>query len=146
MPHYLCTTCGTQHAESLRPPDRCIICEDERQYIGWGGQRLTTLDELRADHTNQVREEEPGLTGIGTMPKFGIGQRALLVRSPGGNVLWDCISLIDDATVEAVRNLGGLAAVAVSHPHYYSSMVAWSRAFGAIPISLHGADRRWGMR
>ena len=146
MPHFICTTCGTQHAEAEAPPDRCAICEDERQYIGWGGQRWTTLEELRADHTNRIRDEEPGLTGIGTQPKFGIGQRALLVRSPGGNVLWDCISLIDDATVEAVRRLGGLAAVAVSHPHYYSSMVEWSRAFGGVPIYLHAADREWVMR
>ena len=129
MPNFLCKTCGVQYAETPAPPERCDICEDERQYVGWCGQEWTTLDKLRASHTNQIRDEEPGLTGIGTLPKFGIGQRALLVRSPGGNFLWDCISLIDDATIEAVRNLGGLAAIAISHPHYYSSMVEWSRAF-----------------
>ncbi|MEW4568352.1 MBL fold metallo-hydrolase [Tautonia sp. JC769] len=146
MPHFLCTTCGTQHAESPDPPERCVICEDERQYIGWGGQQWTTLDQLRSDHSNQVRTEEPGLTGIGTTPKFGIGQRALLVRSPGGNVLWDCVSLIDEATIRAVNDLGGLSAIAISHPHYYSSMVEWSRAFGGVPIHLHAADRRWVKR
>jgi hypothetical protein len=146
MPCFLCTTCGTQFADSPNPPGRCDVCEDERQYVGWGGQRWTTLDELRAGHTNRVREEEPGLTGIGTAPRFGIGQRALLVRSPGGNVLWDCISLVDEATIEAVRGLGGLAAIAISHPHYYSSMVEWSRAFGGVPVHLHAADRRWVMR
>ncbi|QDV37714.1 MBL fold metallo-hydrolase [Tautonia plasticadhaerens] len=146
MPLFICTTCGTQHAESEAPPDRCVICEDDRQYIDWGGQRWTTLDDLRSDYENQIRTEEPGLVGIGTTPKFGIGQRALLIQSPGGNVLWDCISLIDDATVEAVRKLGGLAAIAVSHPHYYSAMVEWSRAFGGVPIYLHAADREWVMR
>jgi hypothetical protein len=146
MPHFICTTCGTQHAETPAPPVRCAICEDERQYIGWGGQRWTTLDEMRTDHQNQIRPEEPNLTGIGTTPKFGIGQRALLVQSTGGDILWDCISLIDDATVEAVYNLGGLAAIAISHPHYYSAMVEWSRAFGNVPIFLHAADRHWIMR
>jgi hypothetical protein len=146
MPHFLCTTCGTQYAESPAPPDRCPVCEDERQYIGWGGQQWTTLDRLRTDHGNQIRPEEPNLTGIGTTPKFGIGQRALLVRSPGGNVLWDCISLLDDATIDAVRQLGGLSAIAISHPHYYSSMVEWSRAFGGVSIYLHTADRGWVMR
>jgi hypothetical protein len=146
MPHFICTTCGTQHAETPAPPEHCDICEDERQYIGWGGQQWTTLDELRTDHQNQIRPEEPNLTGIGTTPKFGIGQRALLAQSPGGNILWDCISLIDDATIEAVRHLGGLAAIAISHPHYYSAMVEWSRAFGNVPIYLHATDRRWVMR
>ncbi|HEX8203996.1 MAG TPA: MBL fold metallo-hydrolase [Isosphaeraceae bacterium] len=146
MPHFICTTCGTQHEETQAPPHRCAICEDERQYVGWGGQQWTTLDQLRADHTNQIRAEEPNLTGIGTTPKFGIGQRALLIQTPGGNVLWDCIARIDEATIEAVRDRGGLAAIAISHPHYYASMVEWSRAFGGVPIYLHAADRRWVMR
>ena len=35
MPHYMCRTCGTEHAESLQPPQLCRICSDERQYVGW---------------------------------------------------------------------------------------------------------------
>jgi glyoxylase-like metal-dependent hydrolase (beta-lactamase superfamily II) len=142
---HICVTCGVQHAPSEAPPDRCVVCEDPRQYVGWAGQRWTTLDELRAGHTNRVEEIEPGLTGIGTVPGFAIGQRALLVRTPEGNVLWDCISLLDDATVEAVRGLGGIAAIAISHPHYYSSMIEWSRAFDA-PVHLHEANRPWVLR
>ena len=37
MTRYICGTCGTQHADSNRPPDQCAICEDERQYVGWNG-------------------------------------------------------------------------------------------------------------
>ena len=29
-----------------------------------------------------------------------------------------------------MNELGGIAAIAISHPHYYTSMVEWSRAFG----------------
>jgi hypothetical protein len=145
MTHYLCTTCGTQFAATEAPPAHCPICEDERQYIGWQGQQWTTLEALRQDHHNEVKTEEPGLTGIGTQPTFAIGQRALLVQTPAGNVLWDCISLIDEATVDAVQALGGISAIAISHPHYYSSLVEWSRAFDA-PVYLHEADRQWVMR
>jgi hypothetical protein len=67
------------------------------------GQRWTTLEELRHDHRHRLEEQEPGLTGIGTEPSFAIGQRALLVRSPAGNVLWDCITLIDEETVASRR-------------------------------------------
>ena len=80
------------------------------------------------------------------MPGFAIGQRALLLRTAAGNILWDCISFIDDATVEIVRSLGGISAIAISHPHFYASMVEWSRAFGDAPVHLHAADRRWVMR
>jgi len=146
MPNYICATCGTQFAATDAPPAHCPICEDERQYIGWKGQQWTTLEQLRADHRNLIRPEEMHLTGIGAEPAFAIGQRALLVQSPGGNILWDCITLIDDATIEAVRALGGIAAIAISHPHYYSAVVEWSRAFGGAPIYLHAADRQWVMR
>ena len=57
----------------------------------------------RDRHFNSYRQHEPGLIGIGTVPKFSIGQRALLLRTPTGNVLWDCIPFIDAATVEIVK-------------------------------------------
>jgi hypothetical protein len=145
MVNFMCATCGTQFAETETPPDACPICEDERQYVGYAGQRWTTLEALREDHHNIVRELEPGLTGIGTHPSFAIGQRALLVQTSHGNLLWDCISLLDQPTVAVVRALGGIQAIAISHPHYYSSMVEWSRAFDA-PIYLHRDDREHVMR
>jgi hypothetical protein len=145
MECFICVTCGVQFAPTAAEPERCPVCDDGRQYVGWAGQRWTTLEALRADHANRVEELEPGLTGIGTEPSFAIGQRALLVQTGEGNVLWDCVTLLDTATVAAVRRLGGIAAIAISHPHYYSSMVEWSREFDA-PVHLHEADRRWVMR
>jgi hypothetical protein len=137
-------TCGVQFAPAESVPERCPVCDDERQYVGWSGQHWTTLDEIREGHSNLIRDDH-GLTGIGTEPSFAIGQRALLLRSPAGNLLWDCITLVDDATVEAIRTVGGIRAIAISHPHYYSSVVEWSRAFDC-PVLLHSADRRWVMR
>ena len=142
---YICVTCGVQQAASEEPPASCAVCEDARQYVGWQGQQWTTLDELRAGHSNRVEDLEPGLTGVGTEPAFAIGQRALLVQTADGNLLWDCITLIDDETVAAVRQLGGIAAIAISHPHYYSAMVEWAGEFNA-PVYLHEADQRWVMR
>ncbi len=77
--------------------------------------------------------KEPGLIGIGIEPHFAIGQRTLFLRSLGGNVLWDCLPLLDQAVVECLKALGGVSAIAISHPHYYSSMIEWSRAFGGVP-------------
>lgn len=145
MPNFICTTCGTQYAETNTPPEECPICLDERQYVGLGGQGWTTLDRLRRTHWHTIRQVEPNLIGIGVEPKFAIGQRALLVRTATGNVLWDCVPLLDDALVEIIRGIGGVSAIAISHPHYYTSMVEWARAFGC-PVYLHAADRRWVMR
>jgi hypothetical protein len=144
--HCICLTCGTQFKATSGPPAHCPICEDERQYVGWAGQQWTTLDEMRGKYQNHFKEEEPDVHSIHTEPRFGIGQRALLVRTPKGNVLWDCVSLLDDASIDHVKKLGGIACIAVSHPHYYSSIVEWSQAFGKVPIYLHQADAQWVMR
>jgi len=145
MAFYICTACGTQHAESDEPPTQCMICEEERQYIPSRGQTWTTLEALRQNHTNTFREYDKAIIGIGSTPPFAIGQRALLLRTENGNVLWDCIATLDDATVTMIEGLGGVDAIAISHPHFYTTMVEWARTFAA-RIHLHAADKQWIMR
>ncbi len=140
-----CATCGAQYPPAEEPPAECLICADERQYVGFDGQRWTDGEELRGSHEADVRSEEPGLTGIGSTPDFAIGQRALLIETPKGNVLWDCLAPFTEGMEAAARERGGVDAIAVSHPHFYASMVEWSRAFDA-PIHLSAADRRWVTR
>ena len=106
MPHFICTTCGTLYAESNPPPAACAVCQDERQYVKATGQQWTDLDRLRLTHRNSLKFKEPGLIGVGVEPHFAIGQRALFLRTPEANVLWDCLPLLDEAVVEAVKALG----------------------------------------
>jgi glyoxylase-like metal-dependent hydrolase (beta-lactamase superfamily II) len=138
---WICLTCGTSYPPSPEPPPRCPICLDERQYVGPDGQRWVSPAELAAGHANRVALHEPGLLAIATEPKFAIGQRALLVDG----LLWDCLSLLDDATAEAVAAHGGIRAIAISHPHYYSAMADWAERFDA-PILLHADDAEHIMR
>jgi len=145
MENFVCVQCGTQFAESAQPPSRCPICEDERQFVRHAGQEWTTLERLATDHHNRLEQEAPRLLGIGTEPEFAIGQRALLLQSPGGNLLWDCIALLDDQTTAEIDARGGLRAIAISHPHFYTTMVDWAERFDA-QIFLHAADRQWVMR
>lgn len=139
---FVCGTCGTLWPASAVPPERCPVCEDIRQYLPEGGQRWTTMVELRSKHRNTMELLEPGLFAIRTEPSAFIGQRALLLQTSEGNVLWDCLTLLDRATIEALRALGGVRAIAISHPHYYSAHHLWADAFDA-PVYLHAADRAW---
>lgn len=142
----ICATCGAQYAESPNFPDHCRICSDERQYVGLDGQQWTTLDDLRSKYKTNIRLEEQGLTSFWMEPRFGIGQRAFLIETPAGNVLWDCISLLDESTIGYMQKLGGVSAICISHPHYYATMVDWSSAFGGAPIYLHRDDAQWVTR
>lgn len=139
----ICVTCGTQFAAAM---ENCPICEDPRQFVGWEGQQWTTLDVMLGKYENKFEQHEPGVTSIITEPKFAIGQRAYLIQTPDGNILWDCISLLDELTIRRVKSLGGVSALAISHPHYHTTMVDWSRAFENAPIYLHEACRKWVMR
>jgi hypothetical protein len=142
---FICVTCGTQHAPSAAPPAACPVCEDPRQWVPAAGQQWTTMEALARRHAIGWREVAPDILGCGVFPDFAIGQRALLVRTPAGNLLWDCVALLDPATVALVKGIGGLAAIAISHPHFYTAMVEWAHAFDC-PVLLHAADRRWVMR
>jgi glyoxylase-like metal-dependent hydrolase (beta-lactamase superfamily II) len=130
----VCSACGTVYDGE---PDRCAICEDERQYVPAEGQQWIGYDKLLRSHRAEIRDEE-GLVGIGIQPSFAIGQRALVVDG----VLWDCIPYLDDEIAERVGSLRGIA---ISHPHYYSGLVDWARRFDC-PVWLHEADRGWIQR
>jgi len=145
MPLWTCEQCGAQFPESASPPSACPICEDERQFVNWNGQQWLTRETLAERH-KIVWRDDLGIPGIGLDPGFAIGQRALLIPERDGCVMWDCIPLATSEAVDHVRFLGGLKAIAVSHPHYYGAVADWSEAFGGVPAYLHGDDRQWVTR
>jgi len=139
MPLWTCFQCGAQFPDTSAPPAACKICDDERQFVNWKGQSFVSRDDLAGRHQVVWREDD-GVTGLAMEPSFAIGQRALVIREPDGCVMWDCIPLATEGAIAHVRSLGGLKAIAVSHPHYYGAVADWSEAFGGIPIYLHGDD------
>ena len=145
MTIFLCKACGTSYPDAPEPPEGCPICLDERQFVPATGQAWIDRSSLAEGHRNAWQRHEPNLFSVQTVPAFAINQRAFLLRTPEGNVLWDCITLFDRATEELVRGLGGIRAIAISHPHYYTTMQDWASAFDA-PVHLHADDRRFCMR
>ncbi len=69
MSRFLCVTCGTQDPESETPPNECLICQDERQYVGWTEQGCKLYPII----LNEVAEGEadpPSLTHFSIQRKF----------------------------------------------------------------------------
>ena len=123
----------------MRDLSRCAaICSAFR------GPEWTTLEQLRPRHRNawQIR--------IGTTRNRDARVCDRPARAPlahgGGQLSLGLRRLIDNATIELDSSLGGLSGIAISHPHYYTTMVEWSRAFHDVPIHLHASDREWVMR
>ncbi|CAF1135735.1 unnamed protein product [Rotaria sp. Silwood1] len=146
MACHVCVTCGLQYPFASSTPLECLVCEDDRQYVGSNGQQWTTREEMLNKYENKIKCEETGLFSIYTEPSFAIGQRAFLVQTSHGNILWDCISLVDQNTIDYINQCGGLTAIAISHPHFFATMVDWSHLFGNIPIYLHKDTEPWVVR
>jgi hypothetical protein len=130
-------TCGVQFPMASSSPAHCLISDDEREFVGKNGQEWTTREEMLGKYENQINCEEPGLYSIRSELQFAIGQCAFLVQTSRGNILWDCVSFLDQTTVDRINRLGGVTAIAVSHPHFFASMVDLSREFGDAPIYFH---------
>ncbi|MCB1024900.1 MAG: MBL fold metallo-hydrolase [Acidobacteria bacterium] len=138
----ICAACGTYFPLQEDLPKLCPICADDRQYVPETGQEWTSTAYLLENHAIDIKELDSGLYQLRMTPSFSIGQRALLIIAPEGNVLWDCIPLLDPPTIDFINSKGGLKAIAFSHPHFYSNMNDWAHAFDC-PIYIHKNDEKW---
>jgi hypothetical protein len=138
MPRFICRQCGARYPEAAVLPAECLICVDQRQYVRWGGQDWLTPQALAAEHRIECARDH-GVHGFRIEPAFAINQRALLVETAGGNLLWDCIGLVTREAVDAIRAEGPLLGIAISHPHYYTAMAEWAHALG-VPVHIHADD------
>ncbi|KAH0414835.1 metallo-beta-lactamase family protein, partial [Aureobasidium melanogenum] len=117
---------------------------DPRQYIPASGQAWTSLKAEAGKHQTKWKQDEQDerIWSIWAEPKLGIGQRALLLQTPHGNVLWDCIAYLDQPLIDFINSLGGLTAIVISHPHFYTTHISWAATFGC-PVYVHSLDQQW---
>ena len=130
----------TSHRQDLQ----LTYDKDPRQYVPPQGQTWTSLAQMRDKYHNTFHQdsEEKRMWSIVTEPKFGIGQRCILLQTDHGNVLWDLIAYLDDETVDFIKSKGGLKAIVISHPHYYTTHLDWAEAFGC-PVYVAVDDEEW---
>lgn len=150
----ICITCGTQFSGNVSTPEICPICIDDRQHVPPCGQKWISRDDLKKNYQVSL-QSMPGLSGgqsapatsvyrLKVDPHFALNNRAILIKSKSGNILWDCIPVLDEAAIDSIKSMGGLKAIAISHPHYYSNMNDWAAAFDC-PIYVHHLDAEWVM-
>ena len=141
MERFVCVTCGTQFpdaddAAAERARSATTRASTSRSRAS-SGRRSPSCAPTTATRSG----DEGALTGIGTEPH--VRDRPARAARPArrANLLWDCVTLLDDATAAAVERRGGLAAIAISHPHYYSAMVEWAHRFDCPVLPARGRPR-----
>jgi hypothetical protein len=125
----------------IRPTN---ILQEPRQFVPPEGHSFTSIKRISEKHKNRFETDpiDPRIISIFSEPQFAIGQRAVLIQTAHGNILWDCISLLDQDTIDFIKSRGGLKAIAISHPHFYSSHLQWAREFDC-PVYLAREDEKW---
>jgi glyoxylase-like metal-dependent hydrolase (beta-lactamase superfamily II) len=133
--------------------------QDPRQFVPATGQTWTSLSASQGLQKNifETHDLDPRIHFITTKPipaadlpasttpatrQLGIGQRAILIQTPRGNVLWDLVAFIDTDTVSFINKLGGLDAIVISHPHFYTTHLEWARIFQC-PVYVASDDVEW---
>jgi glyoxylase-like metal-dependent hydrolase (beta-lactamase superfamily II) len=124
--------------------ERTNTLQEPRQFVPPEGHSFTSMKRISAKHKNRFETDpvDPRVISIFSEPQFAIGQRAVLIQTSNGNILWDCISLLDQETIDFIKSRGGLKAIAISHPHFYSSHLQWAREFEC-PVYLAREDEEW---
>ena len=136
--------------------------QDPRQYVPATGQSWTSLQKELPLQKNTFETDEhdsrihyittkpltpaelpPGLSDSTTTRKqLGIGERAILLQTSSGNVLWDLIAFIDQPTIDFINEKGGLKAIVISHPHFYTTHLEWAKIFDC-PVYMSKDDEEW---
>ena len=138
----ICTTCGTQFPQDKKVTALWPICFVVCLFFCLFFLFWFNDEKQKKDHSVKISRINDRLYTLTIKPAFAIGQRAFLLLSPGGNILWDCIPLLDEETINFIKEKGGLKAIAFSHPHFYSNMNEWTDEFNC-PIYIHENDKPW---
>src|SRR5699024_12512978 len=97
-------------------------------------------------HRLVIENREPGIFALRVTPRLGIGQTCYLVCTEAGNLLFDVPAYIDDEAIARVRELGGITAIAASHPHMFGTQLERSAAFDGAAGIVCRADADWEQR
>jgi hypothetical protein len=150
MTTWICDGCGVEHADSdVRPPENSCVFASEVVAIEERGDlpphgTWTTLAELAAQpHQTEHVDHRRGVHSLRREPRFAIGHRSFVVQTGRGNLLWDAPAYLDDDIVALVHGLGGVAAIAASHPHMFGAQLSWSTQFGDVPVYVNALDQEW---
>ena len=138
---FACSNCGHWQFYFASPPD-CPICSDVRNDLpddGWDFRTPADLAPVLAHHR---REVVPGLWEFWTTPRFGLDSHGWLLLEAGGNVAFEAAPFYDDASLDAIAELGGITTLAASHPHGYGALWQLQHRFSP-ELLIQKEDLQW---
>lgn len=99
---------------------------------------------MRGQYSNRIKQDDydKRIWSIWTEPAFAIGERAMFLETPAGNILWDCVANLDQLTVDFINSNGGIKAMLVTHRHFWTTRLDWAKEFDC-PLYLSVEESGW---
>ncbi|WP_242311262.1 hypothetical protein [Bacillus cereus group sp. BfR-BA-01331] len=97
---------------------------------------------LNSIYTDKIQQIEEGLYSIRTTPHFADKQTAYYIQNKKFNILWDCVTDLDEKTIDEINKFGGIQAIALSNPHFHTTYIEWAKVFDAL-IYIHEDNKKW---
>ncbi|RPF71186.1 MBL fold metallo-hydrolase [Aurantiacibacter spongiae] len=136
--HFACANCGFWQLH-FDPPE-CPVCTDVRNDLPEDGWRFLPEREVAASHDGSAREVAEGLWAFTTTPALGLGGTGWLLVREGGNVAFEAAPYYSPPMLDTLARLGGIAALAASHPHGYGALFQLQREFDPPVVAIHKDD------
>ena len=136
---YACSNCGHWQFHFAVPP-HCPICTDVRNDLpedGWDFRPPASLD-LR----HHWRTLPGGLHEFWSTPRFGLDSHGWVLETAIGNVAFEAAPFYDQASLDHLASIGGIAVLAASHPHGYGALWQLQQRFEC-PVLIQKLDLPW---
>ena len=137
MTRFVCENCGFWQRRFAEPAT-CPVCEDHRHPLPPEGYAFATPEEVDARQAVSWDRPLPGLTRFSTTPSIGIGSCGYVIETPAGNLHFEGCGWYDDAALDHLESLGGVAFLAASHAHVYGAL--WRVAERFSPKAVFQAE------
>lgn len=141
LPAYVCTNCGFWQKRFERPAS-CPLCEDFRHVLPERGFEFLDTGEAAQRTRCTWDEVRPGVWRYSLDSPVGISPSGYVITHSGGNVAFEAPALYDDAALDHIESIGGVAYASASHPHTYGALWRLAERFGC-EVAIHREDLGW---
>ena len=138
LSHFACANCGFWQLH-FDPPD-CPVCTDVRNDLPEDGWNFLPEARVADTHSGTWRQVADDLWAFTTTPALGLGGTGWLIVRPQGNVAFEAAPYYSPDMLAKIRELGGIARLAASHPHGYGALFQLQRAFDPPVVAIHKDD------
>ncbi|MGB7405179.1 MAG: hypothetical protein WA906_05780 [Pacificimonas sp.] len=139
LSHYACENCGFWQLYFASPPD-CPVCTDVRNDLPADGWSWLAAKDAVGAYRSEWREVAPDLLAFTTSPALGLAGTGWLLKRPEGNIAFEAAPFYDEAALNEIERLGGIAVLAASHVHGYGALWQLQQHFEPATVAIHIGD------